>query len=44
MMMPPSLSPLEGEDRRDEKVGKYCGDGLLGYKERVSRVCACEES
>jgi len=42
--MSPSLSHccLEGEDRgRDEKVGKYCGDGLLGYGDdevRVSRV------
>jgi len=43
-MMPSSLSHhcLGGEDQgRDEKVGKYCGDGLLGYGDyevRVSRV------
>ena len=34
--------PLEEEDwGRDEKVGKYCGDGLLQYREdemRVSRL------
>ena len=44
LIVPLSLShyPLEGEDRgQDEKVGKYCGDGLLecGADEvRVSRV------
>ena len=33
LMMPPSLScySLEGDWGRDEKVGKYCGNGLLGY-------------
>jgi len=36
LMMPPPLS-----HRRNEKVGKYCGDGLLSYVDdevRVSRV------
>jgi len=38
LMMPPSHS-LEGEDRgRDEKVGKYCRDGLLGYGDDEVRV------
>ena len=32
LIVPPLLShyPL-GEDQRDEKVGKYCGDGFLQY-------------
>ena len=46
LIVPPSLShyPLEGEDQRDEKVGKYCGDGLLRYRdEEVSESCGGEE-
>ena len=43
-MMPPSHSlhySLEEDPKRDEKVGKYLRDGLLGYgddKVRVSSV------
>jgi len=36
LMMSPSHShhSLEAEDRRrDRKVGKYCGDSLLGYED-----------
>ena len=35
LMMPPLLSHYSiDEDReRDEKVGKYCGGGLLGYRD-----------
>ena len=46
LMMPPSHShySLEGEDRgRDEKVGKFCRDGLLGCGDEV-RVSVWEES
>ena len=42
LIIHPSLSDYSLEDRgRDEKVGQYCGDGLLGYRDnevRVSRV------
>ena len=44
LIVPLSLShySLEGENRgQDEKVGKYCGDGLLGHgadEVRVSHV------
>ena len=44
--VPPSLSHycLEGQDRgKDEKVGKYCGDSLLGYgDDEVSELCVGE--
>jgi len=45
-MVPPSLShySLEDEDRGHEKVGKFCGDGLLGYGDDEVRVsCVWEE-
>ena len=41
LMVPLSLSyySLEGEDHReDEKVDKFCGDGLLGYGDDEVRV------
>ena len=50
LIVPPSLShySLEGEDRGpDEEVGKYCGDGLLGYGDdevRVSDVWEMEDA
>jgi len=43
LMVPPSLSHYslgEQDQGRDEKVSKYCGNGLLGYRDevRVSHV------
>ena len=39
LMMPPSLHySLEEDPKRDEKVGKYLRDGLLGYGDDKVRL------
>jgi len=44
LMVPPLLSHYSLEDRgQDEKVGRYCGDGLLGYGDEVRVSCVWEE-